>query len=104
MVPLVFTPNGEGFWSLTKNLDEHTKKKKDVVEKKQSSFSAARNMFGAKAKSSGRKRSSTIGGDTECRTKHKGAIVDMDTLSAPGEEVTKVAMSSVDGRMIFWDV
>ena len=80
------------------------RKKKKVVEKKESSFSAARNMFGAKAKAKGRKRASTSGGSTDCHTQHKGAIVDMNPLSTPGEEVTKVAMSSVDGRMIFWDV
>jgi actin related protein 2/3 complex, subunit 1A/1B len=104
MAPLVFAPNGEGFWSLAKNLDESSKGKKKVVEKKESSFSAARNMFGAKGKAKGRKRASTSGGSTDCNTQHKGAIVDMNPLSTPGEEVTKVAMSSVDGRMIFWDV
>jgi actin related protein 2/3 complex, subunit 1A/1B len=103
MAPLIFSPNREGLWELSKNLDAPGASTKKVEEKKQSSFSAARNMFGAKASGS---RAGTGGAMSKniCKTQHKAEINDMNALSEPGMEVTKVACSSTDGRLIFWDV
>ena len=84
-------------WSQGAIVDAKMEKKE---KKKETNFSAARNMFGARVN----RKSAKGGGKNSCKTKHKGAITDMNALSENGSEVKKIATSSIDGRMIFWDV
>jgi actin related protein 2/3 complex subunit 1A/1B len=98
MTPIIFDANGDT-WSQGEIVDKKDGSEKKE-KKKETNFSAARNMFGARVN----RKSAKGGGKNSCKTKHKGAITDMNALSENGSEVKKIATSSVDGRMIFWDV
>jgi actin related protein 2/3 complex subunit 1A/1B len=97
MNPTEFTMGGDMIWGVARKLDEMTSTTK---VKGGSRFSDAKNIFGGGGARSG-KNSKT---KTECKTRHTGCITCVNSLSPPGEAITKFATTGVDGKLFFWDL
>ena len=99
-----FNPNEfcceSDMWSLSRKLDDESKAGAASPEKKTSSFSAARNMFGkSAAKKGGSSRTAA-----KISTKHKACITGISSVSDVDQAVTRFVTAGIDGQIRFWEV
>ena len=100
MNPTEFVMDSTSIWGVGRKLDSLTSTTE--TKTKGSGFAAARNMFGARG--GGSKSGDTKKVKSTCLTKHTGCITEINSLSVPGEAITKFATSGVDGQVFFWDL
>jgi len=83
-----------GGWQFAKSLDENRKSSAS----KESSASAARNMFQSKVDMG------TAENETTLTTQHQNAINTLQVFAASGGRVSKFSSTGVDGKVIIWNV